>query len=477
MDSVSLFLRFKQESDDTAVLRNKDTITFKSIVNSESECFTFDKIFDDSSIQSQLDENVIQPICKKVSLGLDSTIITYGQEFTGKNDTIFDKILPPLVTFQDSNENSLIYISLLDGPTDIPIESIHDLVSYNQSNTNDDKIITIHMEKLDITNDKIISSNINILNISSIPPSKSTITNFTSLSNSILSQNDSFFYLILHCSDSPFNHKETLQTLQFGKSFKESKKLEIPFNTSSLNQNDKTNLFQNDFVVLENFYKDQINMLESAVEQLKSNFKHHTDVDEEKISLSLQISQESNLKAKSQINILTTLLREKDKSVDLDIINAYLNKSITHNTIENIQLSEQNKNDYLTKLESLHSQNDKLLTENNEILSKLLESLEAQQKNLEIEHIDLKMESQEILELNKTFENLLSQSQSQNSNNLANILFPSRTIASNHSHMYSISSTTSTLISDTEIQQPNSKSKHFSIPLNAGFELKVVKPN
>jgi len=127
--------------------KSKDTIEVISALN-EIKTFTFDRVFDTESTQTEIFNNIAKPLINDVLKGYNATMFTYGQSGSGKTYTmygeeIFDQeyrgIIPRSITeifnFIKDEKNQNIKFELKFSMLEIYMENLYDLLNpYVKSN-------------------------------------------------------------------------------------------------------------------------------------------------------------------------------------------------------------------------------------------------------------------------------------------------------------------------------------------------------
>ncbi|CAD1785321.1 hypothetical protein, no similarity [Maudiozyma barnettii] len=482
MDRAKLFLRLNQESNETTAIED-DTLTFKSVQDEDFQVFRFDKVFQETQLADQTQKLLIEPITKNAIDGISSTVVLCGDnDLTLANDTIFQQLIPQLGSFlEDRTIDDLIDITLLDGTTSLPVERWNDIGVFQPGSENG-KVLTIHIRNIDTNEDKIVSSFINIL----LLKNPETLTKYKhSKDNSslgkkvrqILSETAGDLYIFLHCIITPVNQSEILDLFQRIGLFKENWINSHLRDVNVLNQTKKEHNVIKDYTVMDKAYMKQMSLLEDEIQSYRQ-IDEQTQLsmeDTDKLTMKLQMSEESNAKLHHQIESMRQLLQ--DSNENSDILNAYLDKSITYNKLmDDLSIvTEQNK--IFNRIEIIEQQYSNMLRENNNSLNHLLQSQSEQEFVLQQESVDLKMKLQDIVQSNISLESKL---QPQSLFNTATLMSPSSIMSSTHSYKTSISSSTSSLgsniTSDTETTTTHSKTSHLPLSLNSGFQLKILRP-
>ncbi|KAG0672637.1 component of the polarisome [Maudiozyma exigua] len=490
MAQQNVFLKLNPDSKETTSVTD-DTITFTSIQNEESESFQFHCVFQEEIEDNDINSLILDPICENSLLGVSSTILLYGNEnVSSANITLFQHILPKLQQFLQEHSTNLIDISVLDGAMNLPVEQIQDIELYNISDSNNDKIISINIHQIDSTKDSSITSKINVLLLASCNDvsryihlhSKDTST-WGKLLKQVLSKDNDMF-IFLHCMITPVNQSEVLAIFQNVISFMARYENQHNMDITALNQSKKQNNLVGSYSVLNKCYTSRIDSIESELNNLE-NSELEPENDEDKLQLKLKLSEENNNKIRAQIDQMKQLLT--DSKENSDILDAYMNKATTYHYLLSEIGNVENKNKIFTQANSLVEKYSNILTQNQNSLNKLFKSQSEQEFQLQQENVDLKLQTQEIKQSNKSLDEKISKLQMQQlqQNHISlyqtssSLMSPSSLISSTHSHKNSISSTNSSLSSNitSDLESTaHAKNSHLPLSINSGFQLKVLRP-
>eukprot|EP00834_Sanchytrium_tribonematis_P000106 NODE_3_length_80033_cov_0.932970.p22 type:complete len:340 gc:universal NODE_3_length_80033_cov_0.932970:67184-68203(+) len=133
--NVNVIVRVRPVENEQCIAINENTIT---VDTANSESFTFDKVFVNSTQSNLFEESVLKSFLDKAIDGYAVTVFAYGQTSSGKSFTISgnevpDGIIPRALNYiftECSNRKKIIRASYLE----IYNEQVHDLLNMNGKN-------------------------------------------------------------------------------------------------------------------------------------------------------------------------------------------------------------------------------------------------------------------------------------------------------------------------------------------------------
>lgn len=472
MAAAKVYLRLNESSSDTAEV-DGNTITFKSVLDNGARTFDLDRIVDERALRPELLEMLVGPMCDDLALGIESTVLLYGQDRALADTTVFRHLVPAISgVLRDST--ALVSVSMLEGDAQVPVETLEDvLVLRSESPCN--RCLRITARSIDVLNDTVVTGQINIITLDNNSGVDICARQHrgNTLSQQFLQQSltsNAHLYLFLHCLITPINQSEVLDILAEASDFKaEWQGGSTRYNVSPLNMGEKVQSAQQSHKCLQEFYAGELGQLEDEVLQYKRVNNSLDDSSDEKMALKLQLSQEVNAKMEEQIANLTHLLGDAENN---DILTAYMDKAVAYHMLLDETVAVTAQNETLKVTEQADARREALLTSNCKQMNQLLKRQSEQLLKLQQQNVDLKIKMKEVTDLNKSLDAQVLESTSA-------VVSPSSVFSSTHSHKDSVSSTASSVASavtsDMESSAAHSKLSHSSLSLKPGFQLNVLK--
>ncbi|GMM57734.1 hypothetical protein DAKH74_043500 [Maudiozyma humilis] len=466
-----VYMRLNEPSSSGAAM-DSNAITFQSVLGEEPRTFHADKILDERALRPQLLELLVQPLCDALAHGVTSTVLLYGQDRALADSTLF-KHLVPAISGALRDSSALISVKYIEGEAEVPVETLEDVLAL-RSDTACNRCVRLQCRYVDVQSDTVVSGEINIVTLDSTSGEDICATHRGGgavahfLHESL--RPDAQLYLVLHCLITPINQTEVLAVLDTAERFRGAWQGSTTYDVAPLDGEGKVESTRSAHRCLQDVYAAETAALEDEVQQYKRvNTGVYGPDAQDKQMRKLELSMEVNDKMRVQVGKLAHLLGDAHNS---DVLAAYLDKAVAYHLLLDDTLTVTAQNETLRVAEQAADRRRDTLTHNCKEMDRLLKRQSEQLLALQQRNVDLKIELKEVAEMSRALE-----AQAAGSCRRANsIVSPTSLFSSpgRHSHKNSVSSTASSMTSDTE-STAHSKLSHGSLGLKPGFQLNVLR--